>query len=666
VLDSVLIANRGEIACRIARTCKRLGVRTVAVYSDADRTALHVEMADEAYRIGPAPPAQSYLRGDLIVKAAKEAGVDAIHPGYGFLAENPAFARRCVKEGLVFVGPPAEAIELLGSKSAAIQTMRAAGIPVLEGYHAESQDDETLAEAARTLGYPLIIKPRAGGGGRGMRVVEQPDGLRHALAGAQREAQSAFGDPRLMLERYVTHARHIEVQTFADTHGNVTHLFERDCSLQRRHQKIIEEAPAPSLCKALRTRLHEAAVKATSAAAYVGAGTVEFLVEGDRARFYFIEMNTRLQVEHPVTEMLTDTDLVEWQLRVAAGETLPTSNAVVSSGHVVEARIYAEQPERGFLPSTGRLSLVDFAGQSDKLRVETGVRASDTVESFYDPLLAKLIAWGPDRSQAVQGLIAALDESRLEGVKTNLRFLTRLLTHPGFLSGELDTSFVDRHLTELLCASDEVDDELLSLACLYRVLNRAKSRQGEPGKSEASSPWATTTSWRLMGDARETLEFVHDDVRLGVTIEHEHPGLVVRPDTRRIVVTGHLHEDNTLQATVDGERVVAKTMVHGSSLLIKTVDKELTLHVYDPLSERFDASADDGHLKAPLPGTVAAIYVQPGDRVERGQAVLAVEAMKMEHVIRAPMAGVVEILRYEVGDRVDEHDELAVLGSSPT
>src|SRR5712671_561341 len=451
MFSKILIANRGEIACRVIRTARQMGIATVAVYSDADANALHVAMADEARRIGPPPARESYLNIAAIIEAARRSGAEAIHPGYGFLSENPDFAEACAKAGLVFIGPPAAAIRAMGSKAAAKALMEGHGVPVVPGYHGEAQDAASLAAEAERIGYPVLIKASAGGGGRGMRIVTRADEFARALVGAKREAAGAFGDDRILLERYLERPRHIEVQVFGDTQGNIVHLWERDCSIQRRHQKIVEEAPAPGLDKARREKLGEMAVAAARAVGYVGAGTVEFIAEdGAMKNFYFMEMNTRLQVEHPVTEAVTGLDLVEWQIRVAAGEPLPLCQPdLVLRGHAIEARLYAEDPERGFLPQTGTLHGLRFP-PSRLARVDTGVRQGDTITPFYDPMIAKIIAWGEDRAAAVGRLRRALAETAVLGVKTNLEFLALVAEHPEFASGAVDTGFIERHRASLM------------------------------------------------------------------------------------------------------------------------------------------------------------------------------------------------------------------------
>ncbi len=510
MFEKILIANRGEIACRIVRSCRRLGIRTVAVYSEADRGARHVELSDEAHLLGPAPARDSYLKAERIIEIARRAGAEAIHPGYGFLAENAGFAEACEAGGLVFIGPPAAAIRAMGSKSAAKAIMERAGVPLVPGYHGEDQDPARLADAAQAIGWPVLIKASAGGGGKGMRVVEGPQGFAAALAAARREASSAFGDDRMLVEKYLTRPRHIEIQVFGDRHGNLVQLFERDCSIQRRHQKIVEEAPAPGLTEAGRAAIGEAAVAAARAIGYQNAGTVEFIVAdgGDNDRFYFMEMNTRLQVEHPVTEMITGQDLVEWQLRVAAGEPLPCrQDELAIRGHAIEVRIYAEDPARDFLPATGRLRHLATPAESAHVRLESGVRAGDEVGIHYDPMLAKLIVWDEDRTSALRRLRSALEDCQVEGVTTNLELLGAIAAHPAFAAGELDTGFIERHRAELFSPPGPAPDPVLAIGALSELLRVQAEAAAQAARSlDPHSPWHQASGWRLNDDNFHTLE----------------------------------------------------------------------------------------------------------------------------------------------------------------
>ncbi len=647
---SVLIANRGEIACRIARTCRRLGIRTVAVYSDADAGALHVRACDAAICIGPPPARESYLDGEAVLAAARESGTEAIHPGYGFLSENADFAGAVSAAGFAFVGAPSAAIRALGSKSAAKALMARAGLPILEGYHGDAQDDATLASEADRIGYPLLVKPAAGGGGRGMRIVQDATALVPALESARREAASSFGDDRLLLERYLAPSRHIEVQVFADTHGNTVHLFERDCSVQRRHQKVIEEAPAPGLAAATRDALGRAAVAAAEAVGYAGAGTVEFLlgVDGD---FFFIEMNTRLQVEHPVTEMVTGYDLVEWQLRIAAGEALPAvQEAVALDGHAMEARLYAEDPAAGFLPSTGPIRLMRLPG--GEARVDTGFETGDAVTPHYDSMLAKVIVHGTSRAAALAKLAGALAEVAVAGPVTNRDFLIAILAEDAFVAGTLDTGHLDRNVGALTARAEAPTDAVLALAALAAM----RDRDGAPG--DAASPWTTLRGWRLNAPALREVAFRYDEDILTLAVE----GAEFRfPDGRRRSVRPLPSEAPLIEAEIDGETVSAVAICDAGVAVVFMPKRTWRLPLFDPVAEAESGARDaitDVPL-APMPGVVVAVSVENGDRVEKNQPLLVIEAMKVEHTIRAPSAGTVDAVHYGVGDRVDEGVELA-------
>ena len=658
-MRTILIANRGEIACRIIRTARRLGYRTVAVFSDADEKALHVEMADAAVAIGPAPAAESYLRGDHILAAAKATDADAIHPGYGFLAENADFAQTCAKAGLTFIGPPPAAIRAMGGKSEAKALMAEAGVPLVPGYHGEDQSSAILAAAANDIGYPVLIKASAGGGGKGMRVVETADAFAEQLAGAQREAGAGFGDDRVLIEKYLTRPRHVEVQIFADAHGNAVYLFERDCSIQRRHQKVVEEAPAPGMTDDLRRRMGEAAVAAAKTIGYVGAGTVEFLLENDGA-FYFMEMNTRLQVEHPVTEFITGLDLVEWQLRVAEGECLPLGQVDLAiSGHAIEVRLYAEDPDNDFLPAPGRLRYLDFPGENVRVRIDTGVRAGDTITPHYDPMIAKLIVHGRDRSAACRRLADALGRTRVAGPATNLAFLRRIADHPSFAppNGEpaLDTAFIERHRADLLPAPATAPPEFVMLAALGVTLDRCPKATGG-----WTDPWSATDGWRLNGAFDEPLSLADGDRELVVTVRHGgDQRMVLNGASYRVV--GELEQDN-LAATIDGRRVCATFLRDGLDLTVLTEGGDFRFTLDDPIAKADVEDAATGSLASPMPGKIVAVLVAEGDRVSRGQALLVLEAMKMEHTVRAPADGAIERLPYTAGDQVDEGVELVGFG----
>jgi len=660
MFSKILIANRGEIACRVMRTAKRLGIGTVAVYSDADAGALHVAMADEAYRIGPAEAAESYLVAERVLAAAKQAGAEAIHPGYGFLSENADFAGACAAGGVTFIGPPADAIRAMGSKSAAKAIMETALVPVVPGYHGEHQEIAVLSQAAEEIGYPVLIKASAGGGGKGMRVVEAAEGLEEAVASARRESAAAFGDERLLIEKYLARPRHVEMQVFADTRGNAVHLFERDCSVQRRHQKIIEEAPAPGLDGALRRRMGEAAVAAAKAIGYVGAGTVEFLL-GDDEAFYFMEMNTRLQVEHPVTEYITGLDLVEWQLRVAAGTTLPlTQDDVTARGHAFEGRIYAEDPARDFLPATGTLRHLRFPAEGPHVRIDTGVREGDTIGIHYDPLIAKLIVWDEDRAQALARLRRALADVQVVGLSTNTGFLATLAGHPAFAGGDLDTHFIDRHRGDLFPDARPVPARILALACLDVLLRRdTEARAAAERSADPYSPWHSTDGWRLNDDNFHILTFLDSDVRAAVLVHYRTGHVLLEvPGTAPMTAGGEIDARGDLIADLDGARTRATVVRRGDDLTIIEGGVSHRLTIDDPAARAEAQEAAAGGLTAPMPGKVIAVAVAAGETVTRGSTLMVLEAMKMEHAVTAPADGTVAAVHYAVGEQVEEGAEL--------
>jgi len=634
-IDTLLVANRGEIACRVMRTAKALGLQTVAVHSAIDRNARHVREADMAVDLGGAKPADSYLLVDKIIAAAKVCGAQAIHPGYGFLSENAGFARAIEAAGLVFLGPPASAIDAMGSKSAAKALMEDAGVPLVPGYHGEAQDIETFRQAAERIGYPVLLKAAAGGGGKGMKVVERESELAEALASAQREAQSSFGDSRMLVEKYVLKPRHVEIQVFADRHGNCLYLNERDCSIQRRHQKVVEEAPAPGLTPALRRAMGEAAVKAAQAIGYVGAGTVEFLLD-ERGDFFFMEMNTRLQVEHPVTEAITGLDLVAWQIRVARGEALPIPQEQVPLiGHAIEVRLYAEDPDNDFLPATGNLALYREATAGPGRRTDSGVAQDDSVSPFYDPMLGKLIAWGENREEARLRLLAMLDETLVGGVKTNLAFLRRVLAHPAFAAAELDTGFIPRYQERLLPPPAELPESFWQLAADAFIQSEpARQRQDDPHSS-----WAARSGWRAGGPAETDLHLVCQGVN------------------RKARATGsaQLQGDTLLYRCLpDAPQQRLHAIRQGDTLYLQW---EGELHVVtrlDPVAEVEASHQHHGGLTAPMNGSIVRVLVETGQSVEAGTALVVLEAMKMEHSIRAPHAGVVKALYCSEGEMVGD------------
>jgi 3-methylcrotonyl-CoA carboxylase alpha subunit len=666
VFDRILIANRGEIACRVMRTARRLGIATVAIHSDADRDALHVRMADVALRVGPAPARQSYLDIQAVIAAARASGAQAVHPGYGFLSENAAFAEACAAAGLVFIGPPPAAIRAMGDKSAAKALMEGAGVPVVPGYHGAEQDDAIFAAEAARIGYPVLVKASAGGGGKGMRVVGSAAEMPAALAGARREAAAAFGDPRLLIERYLQRPRHIEIQVFADAHGQCVHLFERDCSLQRRHQKVVEEAPAPGMTAARRAQMGEAAVRAARAVGYVGAGTIEFIADQDGS-FFFMEMNTRLQVEHPVTEMVTGLDLVEWQLRVAAGAPLPLSQGDIPlRGHAFEARIYAEDPRRDFLPAGGRLAAFEAPIQDAHTRLDAGVAAGDSIAIDYDPMIAKLVVWDRDRGAALGRLRAALAATRIAGAVTNLDFLRRVAAHPAFAAGaaEIDTGFIARHRAALVPDPGAVDAATLAFAAVA-VLEGESAAPADP--ADPWSPWNARSGWRLDGAAPRRLEFAAGEARHVVeAVALAEPGsyrLAIAGDTATI--RSHACAAGRVRIAIDGHLREASVARIGPALAIDDGVRACRLTSIDPLVAGGADEETGGRFAAPMPGKIVAVRCAAGDRVARGQVLMVLEAMKMEHAILAPADGTVEALRYRPGDQVAEGSELLVFAPAP-
>ncbi|MEL7612937.1 acetyl/propionyl/methylcrotonyl-CoA carboxylase subunit alpha [Vreelandella titanicae] len=660
--DTLLVANRGEIACRVMRTARRMGLKTVAVYSDADASARHVREADEAVRLGPAAARESYLNIDAVIEAAKRTGTGAIHPGYGFLSENGSFVKALEEAGVTFVGPPASAIAAMGDKSAAKARMANAGVPLVPGYHGDDQDDALLRGEADKIGYPVMLKASAGGGGKGMRVVESGDSFQAALDGCRRESKAAFGDDRMLIEKYLVQPRHVEVQVFCDRHGNGVYLFERDCSVQRRHQKVIEEAPAPGMTAELRSAMGDAAVRAAQEIGYVGAGTVEFLLDIDGS-FYFMEMNTRLQVEHPVTEMITGQDLVEWQLRVAMGEPLPcTQDELTITGHSFEARIYAEDPDQDFLPATGLLThfALDLEGAGlsvDQVRLDSGVESGDAVSMHYDPMLAKLIVHGADRDAALATLNRALAALDVQGVVTNRAFLMRLATHPGFKSVELDTRFIERNEATLF-APRTYSMEAYASAALIGLNQLAQ-------ECESDSPWDRHDGFRL--NAPHTIRIALCD-----------PASAQAPDSYEavVIVEGKRSPGESLWNLTIGDETLTASLqpLTGDAVAVTLNGHRRRLqarrdgHVVvmaDPSGEtrlfwrRIDA-IDHGHheaestLTAPMNGTVVALLVEPGVNVEKGMPLMVMEAMKMEHTMTAPADGSVETFHFQAGDTVSQ------------
>ena len=652
----ILIANRGEIACRIIGTCRRLGVETVAVYSDADADALHVRLADQAVRVGGAAPGDSYLQIDRIIEAARATGAEAIHPGYGFLAENPAFARACAEAQLVFIGPSPATMDRMGSKADAKATMEAAGVPTVPGYHGEDQSEETLATEAERIGFPLMIKAAAGGGGKGMRIVRAAEKMTDALASARREARNAFGDDRVILERYIERPRHIEVQVFGDVHGNIVHLFERDCSSQRRYQKIIEEAPAPGLSEELRRAIHQAGVAAARAVDYVNAGTVELILGADD-EFFFMEMNTRLQVEHPVTEAITGIDLVEWQLRVAAGEPLPLDqDAIVASGHAIEARIYAEDPAQNFLPSSGT---IEWLALPELGRVDTGVCTGDTVTVHYDPMLAKLTTWGDDRRAALARMRHALARTAVFGPTTNLDFLSALVAHPVLVEARIHTAYLDGHLNEVYAIDDEPPVQALFAAAIVRLLDdELGSVTRQATTTDPWSPWGMADGWRIGHAGRRVVSLRQAD-------RHH------RDDSSQVDAWGYggryrlafgNHRIEVDQARLEEQRLTWRdasgrqhrvVLSHGRLIQVAHDQRLYQFIAEDPFAVEEAGAQAENRVTAPMPGRVVALRVNAGDTVNEGQELAVMEAMKMELSLTASMDGKVTGVHATVGEFVE-------------
>ncbi|WP_025100341.1 acetyl/propionyl/methylcrotonyl-CoA carboxylase subunit alpha [Burkholderia sp. A1] len=676
MFDKILIANRGEIACRVAATCRRLGIASVAVYSDADARAKHVEACDQAVPIGGAAAADSYLRYERIIEAARATGAQAIHPGYGFLSENEDFAEACAAAGIVFIGPPVAAIAAMGSKAAAKALMHEAGVPLVPGYHGDDQDPALLHREADAIGYPVLLKASAGGGGKGMRVVERSADFPAALASCQREAASSFGNDRVLIEKYLQRPRHVEVQVFGDTLGNIVYLFDRDCSVQRRHQKVLEEAPAPGLSDAQRRAMGDAAVAAARAVGYVGAGTVEFIVTGEQ--FYFMEMNTRLQVEHPVTEMISGLDLVEWQLRAASGEPLPLrQDQLRVNGHAIEARLYAENPARGFLPSTGTLRHLRLPQGAEftigtAVRVDSGVREGDAITPFYDPMIAKLIVHGADRAEALKRMARALRDCEAVGLSTNVAFLQRIVASEPFATADLDTGLIERN-HETLFAARPLAPVAVALACAALLAREGATAAADKGKggigsmtAQAASPWGALGNWRLNGDYRRKLDWQlpERDTALAVRYEHGARGgasLAIGEGEALAFSWASGATPLDLVVTIGGERGAGRVVADGDNFHV-FVDGTAESFVWEnPLAHAGDAEHGGGRLTAPMPGKVIAVLVEAGQKVEAGAPLIVMEAMKMEHTIGAPSAGVVAEVLYAVGDQVADGAQLITL-----
>ncbi|WP_417815642.1 acetyl/propionyl/methylcrotonyl-CoA carboxylase subunit alpha [Thalassospira alkalitolerans] len=659
----ILIANRGEIACRVIETARRMGIQTVAVYSDADANALHVKRADEAYHIGGAAPKDSYLRTDRLLEVIAQSGADAVHPGYGFLSENADFAEALENIGCAFVGPPASAIRAMGSKSEAKKIMGKAGVPLVPGYHGEDQNPDLLAAEADKIGYPVLIKASAGGGGKGMRAVEKSADFKDALVSCKREAASSFGDDHCLIEKLIVKPRHVEIQVFADSHGNAVYLFERDCSLQRRHQKVIEEAPAPNMPEDLRAEMGKAAVDAAKAIGYQGAGTVEFLLDAS-GTFYFMEMNTRLQVEHPVTEMITGEDLVEWQLRVADGEKLPKKQGDLRiNGHAFEVRLYAEDPHNDFLPATGKLVHMRMPTANDHVRIDTGVYEGGEVSIHYDPMIAKLITWDTDRKSALRRMATALNDVQIVGVTTNTAFLANIARHPAFERGEVETGFIGQYLADLIPNPTTPDNEALAFAALDILLHRdAEATSHAAQSSDPYSPWHSTAGWRLNDDNHHDLILRHDGSDLLIKVHYRNQGYVIdMPDGSAITASVELGNDGAIHATLDNVRKRACVLRDGNRLTIFRDGRSDRLEIFDPVAAAGGNEGAGGGLTAPMPGKIIAVLCEPGQSVVAGDKLVVMEAMKMEHTISAPVSGTIREIFFAVGDQVDDGAELIAI-----
>ena len=653
MFEKILIANRGEIACRVIRSAKKLGIATVAVYSDADAQSQHVKLADEAIYIGESPAAQSYLQIDRIIQAAIDTGAQAIHPGYGFLSENDQFAEACQANNITFIGPPVAAILAMGLKATSKALMEKAGVPLTPGYHGSNQDAEFLKQQADAIGYPVLIKASAGGGGKGMRLVERSEDFLGSLASCKSEAKSSFGNDEVLIERYVINPRHIEVQVFGDSHGNYVHLFERDCSVQRRHQKVLEEAPAPLVSQDKLDAMRQAAIDAARAVDYVGAGTVEFIVEQDGTA-YFMEMNTRLQVEHPVTEMITGVDLVEWQLRVAFGEPLPKQQDQLKIyGHAIEARVYAEEPEKGFIPAIGQISYLHYPEQNQNVRVDSGIVQGDEISTYYDPMIAKLIVWGENREAALLQMHHALGQFHVDGLGNNIAFLDRIIRCDSFKNAELDTNLIQREDEFLFKNIPSLKPELVVATALTELLLRFSKNK------PASNPvWQSETLWRVNISPSYAIKLKLDEALFQVNFSAEKEGFVAEYQGEKFHISGQLLNANTAHFSINGkqDKIAFSQNAHGL-----TIFKNGQSHKFSYLNQKFsseDAQSTEGNLKAPMPGVITQVLVAANDQVKKDDVLMTLEAMKMEYSIRAPHDGIISASYFQAGDQVKAGDEL--------
>ena len=653
MFTKILIANRGEIACRVIRTAKKLGIATVAVYSDADAHSQHVKQADEAIYIGESPAAQSYLQVERIIQAALDTGAQAIHPGYGFLSENDQFAQACQDNDISFIGPPVSAILAMGLKATSKALMEKAGVPLTPGYHGSNQQPEFLKQQADTIGYPVLIKASAGGGGKGMRLVEQETDFLSLLASCKSEAKSSFGNDDVLVERYVVQPRHIEVQVFGDTHGNYVHLFERDCSVQRRHQKVLEEAPAPLMSEVKLEAMRQAAIDAARAVDYVGAGTVEFIVEQDGTA-YFMEMNTRLQVEHPVTEMITGEDLVEWQLRVAFGEPLPKQQHELSiHGHAIEARVYAEEPEKGFLPAIGKIHYLHYPEQNQFVRVDSGIIEGDEITTYYDPMIAKLIVWGKNREAALVQMHHALGQFHVNGLGNNIAFLDRIILCQSFKTAQLDTGLIQREEAVLLKPSLQVKVDVIIAAALIELLTKLASNK------LANNPiWQTASQFRINLNTPFTVKLNLNDQILNIAFTQQNDQFIAEFEGQHYSVSGQLLDQHTLQFKINGKQDKYAFSLQPQGM---TVFQQSQSYKFAYIQQNFntdDSSTSDANLKAPMPGVITQVHVSANEYVKKNDVLLTLEAMKMEYAIRAPQDGMIANTYFQVGDQVKVGDEL--------
>ena len=666
MFNKILIANRGEIACRVIKTARRMGIRTVAVYSEADANARHVRLADEAVLLGPAAARESYLVADKILEAAARTGAQAVHPGYGFLSENADFSEACAANGITFIGPPASAIRAMGSKSEAKKLMGKASVPLTPGYHGDDQEPALLHREADQIGYPVLIKAAAGGGGKGMRLVEKSEDFLDLLASCKREASSSFGNEHVLIEKYITKPRHIEIQVFADTQGNCVYLFERDCSVQRRHQKVLEEAPAPGMSEARRRQMGEAAVAAAKAVGYVGAGTVEFIANQDGS-FYFMEMNTRLQVEHPVTEMITGQDLVEWQLRVAAGQPLPLAQEQLQiRGHALEARIYAEDASKGFLPSTGKLIRLSPPAESIHVRVDTGVEEGDEITPYYDTMIAKLIVWDEHRGAALARMRKALADYQVAGVTTNIDFLSRLVACPAFAGADLDTGLIERQKEFLFPAAQAVPRDALLVATVGELLwEQHEARLKAKTSGDPWSPWHARDGWRMNLSAARMIGFRDGESLIEALVRYQGEQWQITINGETTLARGKKLNGDGFAVEIDNRRLIASVVAVDDKRHVFLQGSTYQLLRDDPLHLVEAGGAQGGGLTAPMPGKVVALLAQPGQLVEKGTPLLILEVMKMEHTITAPAAGIIKAFCYATGEQVSDGAALVEFETNP-